>query len=266
MKFRFLGTSHGIAEKDRFTSSILIETGSKSYVIDAGAPIMKLLLEADVDFRSIGGIFITHSHCDHFLGLVEFINQIECFREFSGVKIKVRGPENFPFDNMRRFLFGDESEYGTSEFIPPKTGGSRKGKDGEGHRILFERYCEGVIHNDGIMKITAIKTEHCPDSHAFLIECEGKRVLITGDLRTDLSDMPSIAFSQHLDLVITEAAHPLWSEARITDIARNIRSPKIAITHVCPFRNTEESISVMKSALKDTHSVTVVSDGDIIEI
>ena len=266
MKFTFLGTSHGITEKDRFTSSILVESGGRSYLIDAGAPIMKLLREREVDLASLSGIFITHSHCDHFLGLVEFMNQIECFNEFSGIRINVFGPENFPFAPMRYFLFGDESEHGTDKFIPPKTGGSRKKDDGEGHRVRFTRYTEGTIFDDGAMKITAIKTEHCPDSHAFLLESEGKRALITGDLRVDLSDMPEIAFCERLDLLITEAAHPLWSEERIISRARSILAPKIVITHVCPFRNTEEHLSVAKERLSASHTVISVTDGDIIEI
>jgi len=39
MKITFLGTSHGYAEKNRFTSSTLIETAGHSYILDAGAPV-----------------------------------------------------------------------------------------------------------------------------------------------------------------------------------------------------------------------------------
>ena len=76
MKIRFLGTSHGIAEKNQFCSSALISIGDKHYVIDAGAPLMTLLKNHDVAYEDVQGIFITHTHSDHFMGLVEFTYQI----------------------------------------------------------------------------------------------------------------------------------------------------------------------------------------------
>ena len=38
MKISFLGTSHGITEKNQFCSSALVSTGGKHYLVDAGAP------------------------------------------------------------------------------------------------------------------------------------------------------------------------------------------------------------------------------------
>ena len=119
MKITFLGTSHGITEKDRFTSSTLISVAGKNYLVDAGAPIMKLLQEQDVGFDTLGGIFITHSHPDHYMGLVEFTHQIEAFARFKGIKVKITAPELFPFEEMQRFLFGEEG------FNIKKLGGSR---------------------------------------------------------------------------------------------------------------------------------------------
>ena len=43
MKITFLGTSHGVPAKDRFCSSIMLESGGSFYFIDAGAPVMDLL-------------------------------------------------------------------------------------------------------------------------------------------------------------------------------------------------------------------------------
>lgn len=262
MKIHFLGTSHGIAERDRFTSSIAVQVAERVYVIDAGAPIMRLLLGRDIAISEVAGIFITHSHCDHYLGLVEFMNQVECFREFEGVKIKVYAPELFPFKKMREFLFGEETE---GVFIPPKTGGSRRKDDGEGQRVGCEFYSSGEIFNDGNVRISAIKTMHMADSHAFLFEAEGKRVLFTGDLRPDLTDFPEIAFSEKLDLVVTEAAHPMINSEQTLSTFSKILADKLVITHVCPFRNTPEVFAEAKARL--THpSIIPVTDGDVIEL
>ena len=56
-------------------------------------------------------------------------------------------------------------------------------------------------------KVTAIPTQHCPDSHAFFVEAEGKAVLFTGDLKHPNVDFPKIAKEKPTEFVICEAAH-----------------------------------------------------------
>lgn len=72
MKITFLGTSHGVPEVNRFCTSVLLESGGKHYLIDAGAPISDLLIRNKVAFKDISAIFITHLHGDHVDGLVQF--------------------------------------------------------------------------------------------------------------------------------------------------------------------------------------------------
>ena len=62
MKITFLGTSHGITEKNQFCSSALISTGGKHYLVDAGAPVLTLLKNHDIPLTDVAGAFITHSH------------------------------------------------------------------------------------------------------------------------------------------------------------------------------------------------------------
>ena len=61
MKITFLGTSHGITEKNQFCSSALISTGGKHYLVDAGAPVLTLLKNHDIPLTDVAGVFITHS-------------------------------------------------------------------------------------------------------------------------------------------------------------------------------------------------------------
>ena len=62
MKITFVGTSHGIAEKDRYCSCTVVTVKGKHYVIDAGAPIYDLLQRYGFRFEDVAGIFITHTH------------------------------------------------------------------------------------------------------------------------------------------------------------------------------------------------------------
>jgi hypothetical protein len=63
---------------------------------------------------------------------------------------------------------------------------------------------EGVIFDDGKVKVTSFATKHCPNSHAYLIEAESKRVLCSGDLFAPDVDLPNV---DDLDAAILEAAH-----------------------------------------------------------
>ena len=80
MKITFLGTSHGYAEKGRFTSSALIESGGKYYILDAGAPIEYLLVNGEKDYDKIKAVFITHMHNDHVGSLSSIVEPMLRYR------------------------------------------------------------------------------------------------------------------------------------------------------------------------------------------
>ena len=65
----------------------------------------------------------------------------------------------------------------------------------------------GTAFADENLRLTAIPTQHCVNSYAFLIEAEGKRVLFTGDLKHPSADFPQAAFQTELDLIVCELAH-----------------------------------------------------------
>ena len=258
MKITFLGTSHGITEKDRFTSSTLISVAGKNYLIDAGAPIMKLLQEQDVGFDTLGGIFITHSHPDHYMGLIEFTHQIEAFARFKGIKVKITAPELFPFEQMQRFLFGEEG------FNIKKLGGSRDLSEGTEPRVSCEKYTAGKIFDDGTLKITAFKTKHFNDSHSLLVETEGKRILFSGDLRHDLIDFPFEATDPGVDLVIMEAAHSLFDSETAINAFKKINTKRMLVNHIYVVRNTPEMVATAAAAVD--YPITIANDNDVYEL
>jgi hypothetical protein len=74
-------------------------------------------------------------------------------------------------------------------------------------------YEEGVIFDDGVIKVTAIQNKHTDRAFSFYVEAEGKKVFFSGDLKIQESDagekpdLPAEEFDKGLDLAILELAH-----------------------------------------------------------
>jgi ribonuclease BN (tRNA processing enzyme) len=243
MKITFLGTSHGIAEANAFCSSAVVTVGNKHYVIDAGAPIMTLLQNHKMAFRDIQGIFITHSHRDHALGLVEFTLQLEGFQLFKGVRIPVYVPDTELYIKIAQFL------YNKNEMVD--------------HRLMYRAYQPGVIFDDGVVRITAIPTQHTACSRAFLVEAEGKKVLFTGDLKHDIPDYPAVATEQELDLIIMEGAHTRLNKPEVMETLKNSRAKAMIVQHRYDKYNTDEMVEELRRFVADKFTVTCARDNDV---
>ncbi|MBQ8357503.1 MAG: MBL fold metallo-hydrolase [Clostridia bacterium] len=244
MKITFLGTSHGIAEAHAFCSSAVVTVGDKHYVIDAGAPIMTLLQNHGISFWDIQGIFITHSHRDHTLGLVEFTLQVEGFKkQFAGVRIPVYVPDTALYLKIAKFLFNQD------EMV--------------NHRLMYRTYEPGVIFDDGTLRITAIVNQHTACSRSFLLEAEGKKVLFTGDLKHDIPDYPAVATEQDLDLIITEGAHTRLNKPEVMEILKSSRTRHMIIQHRYDKYNTDEMVDELRRFVADKMTLTCAHDNDV---
>ncbi len=250
MKITFLGTSHGIAEADRFCSSAVVTVGNSNYVIDAGAPISTLYTRYGFDFADLKGIFITHSHADHFAGLVEFTFQMTGFGRYKGLRIPIYVPDE-------RFC------HHLVEFVHLTEGGGDSKKNAELEYII---YPDGLIFDDGNVKITSVPVEHIPNAHAFIIEGEGKRICFSGDMKGDLRDYPKQIFQQDFDLVVTEGAHPTLNKPEVMEILSRSRTKAMYINHIYDKKNPPEVVAELAALVKDKFPVTVAHDGTVIEL
>ena len=80
MKLHFLGTGAG-GVLECYNTCFAIENNDEYLLVDGGGgnQIIKQLKLAKINLNSIHNIFITHSHCDHILGVVwvvRFISQL----------------------------------------------------------------------------------------------------------------------------------------------------------------------------------------------
>lgn len=194
MKITFLGTACGVPQSDRYCSATMVECGGRTYLIDAGAPVVELMRRQDKTPEQLSAVFITHVHGDHIDGLPALINIMNWYYKDADPTVFI------PEEGYIEPLFGWLSLLSCGEDIRPM-------------KILG--VSEGVIYNDGVLEVSAIRTRHIKDgkrpSYAYMLRslCEGdeKRVLFTGDLSHSCDDYPSVAFESDFDLIVCEAAH-----------------------------------------------------------
>ena len=211
MKVKFLGTSHGVPMPGRYYQSIMIETKNGAYIIDAGAPVMDILINDGYDLTKIKGVFVTHRHGDHLNGLNDLISLATWY--YTDMSYEVYLPDLISFIATKNY----------AEFLNPGN---------TPDRIKYNLVEEGEFFDNGDIKITAIKTEHLDSSYAFLSEGEGKKVFVTGDMHYTLKDFPNMLFETEVDLLITECAH--FDPEMLVEKLKNVKAKLGAIVHVFP--------------------------------
>lgn len=210
MKITFLGTSHGVPEPHRKCSCIMVEVGENIYFFDMGTPVVEEMRTRGKSMDAVKGVFITHMHGDHTDGLVQFIDLLTWYFKTPDPVVVLPYPEIETSINL--WLTGTQA--------------------GREKKINYQKTVEGVVYDDGALKVTAIATKHCPGSHAYVLEAEGKTVLFTGDLARPSEDFPYV--DQPLDLLICESAHfPTTDYLPVLD---KIEVKKVCVTHYSPKR------------------------------
>ena len=204
MQITFLGASHGVPEANRRCSCTLIETNGRYYFIDMGVNAIDALRTRGIEVEDVKGIFITHMHGDHTNGLISFVDLISWYFKTADPEICLPNLEGV--EAIRAWLKANHCEM---------------------RDLRFKKVTDGTIFDDGYLKVTAIPTQHCPDSHAFFVEAEGKAVLFTGDLKHPNVDFPKIAKEKPTEFIICEAErHAACGNAR--SAARQIRERRHA--------------------------------------
>lgn len=215
MKITFLGTSHGAPEKNRKCTSTLIETDNSRYLIDIGTNPIEYFANNGIAVNSVKAVFITHNHGDHTHGLMSYV-------DLCGWYYKKSNPKIFIPDNV------ESVKNAVSEWLG--LNGSKLDD-----RIEFYAVNEGVVFDDGTIRVTAFKTMHCKNSFSYLVQGEGKRILFTGDLSSKPeTDFPMSAFDGALDLCVCESAH--FEFTKLLPIFQGRDVKKLYFNHLYPPR------------------------------
>ncbi len=191
IKITTLGTSHGDPTRERFNVSTLVEIpGAGGFLVDAGTPVLALLIRKEFPLKDLRAVFITHLHEDHFGGLPDLLKyRVKRLAGEAPWTIGLTEPE--AMDTILAFTELAHRKIPRGQFI-------------------IRGLEPGVpIHFPGV-EITPLATDHFSNegldhpSCALVFSAQGKKILLTGDLSRDLHDFPR---GTEADLAFCELTH-----------------------------------------------------------
>jgi ribonuclease Z len=193
-----LGTGCPTPVMDRFGPSTLVEAAGSKFVIDAGRGALQRLTQVKVRWQDVDGVFLTHLHSDHIVGLPDLWLTGWLVSAGRNRALHVWGPTGTKkmIEHLRAAFEFDIRIRVEDDHAKP-----------DGVVIVAADIGEGVIYEKGGMKVTAFEVDHAPVKPAFgyRIDSGGRSVVLSGDTRFSEN---LIRHAQGVDLLIHEVVAP----------------------------------------------------------
>ena len=251
MQITTLGTSHGSPTCSRFSSSTLIETAGRAYLVDAGSPVHALLVRAGKSVDPLSAVFVTHMHEDHAGGLPGLCKHFVKERRDTRSRLRVFLPDQKacePLDAWCRALCFDWPN----------------------EAVSLEVTSEGEVYADDCITVTAERTRHMASangapSFAYAIRAEGQRVVFTGDLAADFTVFPALARDEACDLCVCEATH--YDLRAAVTVLKDSPISQLVLNHVHDPWHGQDGERKLLQIMRDLpYPVHIAHDGDVWDI
>lgn len=195
LKIVLLGTGVGPpVNLQQFGASTLVEAGSVRLLFDCGRGTTIRLAQAGIPTGSIHRVFLTHLHSDHVVQLPDLL-LTGWVGGGRSVPLEVWGPQGtremmdhlqqaFAFDiRMRR----DVDEKASADGI----------------KVLSHDVEQGIVFDQGGVKVTAFLVDHSPVKPAFgyRVDYRGHSAVLSGDTRVSEN---LVRFAQGTDVLVHE--------------------------------------------------------------
>jgi ribonuclease Z len=171
-----LGTGYPRPDPEHAGPSTVVIAGDAWFVIDAGRGATLRLAATDLKYANMRAVFLTHLHSDHTAGLPDLFNTSWQFGRKT-VPLQLYGPPGTKkLAGAMLEFFADDIHYRRDLLEKHPAAGAT---------IRTHIVREGVVYEDGGVKVTAFAVDHRPVPHAFgyRFESGGQVVVISGDTR-----------------------------------------------------------------------------------
>ena len=258
MRIVILGAGSIIPTKDRFGSSILLETSLGGILLDIGPGTIEKLRRIRLNLEMINKILITHFHIDHVSDLLPFLKMRALTRKTYGKfkdVIDIYGPKglnDFIEDLLvkNRFL----SYLMNLDIL---------------RDVRLHECWEGIVATDERLEIRSVPVEHF-NGVAYRIRVDGIDLVYSGDT---VPEERLIRLAENVDVLIHECSYPSGqklgkhtSDEELIEIVSRIR-PRITIAvHLYP--EMEGRVQSLRESLRRASGglAYVPSDLDVIEV
>jgi ribonuclease Z len=192
-KVTLLGTGNPRPVMSRFGPSILVEAGNEKLIFDCGRGAAQRLYQLNIPFSSITGLFLTHLHSDHTVGIPDL--WLTGWVMGRDTPLRVWGPKG-----TKAMMHHLEEAYSFDIHI-------RRDVDtrlpGAGAQVIAKDIQEGVVYESGGVKVTAFLVDHgeIKPAYGYRVDFGGHSVTMSGDTR------PSdnlVKYAQGTDVLIHE--------------------------------------------------------------
>ncbi len=199
LRVTLLGTGTPTPRLSSFSAATLVEAGPEKLVFDLGRGATIRLFQKKIPIGAITAHFITHMHSDHFVGLPDMWLTGWIGTPYGSRKtpMVIFGPKGTVAmtENLTK-AFSEDIRIRIDDEDYPPAGVAFAAKDIE----------PGLVYEKNGVKVSAIEVNHgekIRPSFGYVIEYDGKKVVLSGDTKPD--DRVAKA-AEGADLLIHEVA------------------------------------------------------------
>jgi ribonuclease Z len=190
IRVHLIGTGGPELTPTRLGISTLIEANDQTLTFDVGRGALQNIYLSRIDPRNVTKIFLTHLHSDHIEALPS-IWVTPWFMFGRKANIEVWGPEGTrQMVEGMRMMYGHDVEHRANPIF------KREYLD-----ITVHELTEGVVYDQGGVKVTAFPVEHDDGNPAFgyRVDAAGRSVVLSGD--TTYSENV-VKYGMNTDLIV----------------------------------------------------------------
>jgi ribonuclease BN (tRNA processing enzyme) len=170
-----LGTGNPIPDPDAAGPATAIVVGSRVFLFDAGAGVMRRVRAAKLPISGPTALFVTHLHSDHTLGYPDVIFTTWVFGRT--MPLQVFGPHGLQ-------AMTDHIIAAWKEDIDIRTNGLEH-RTPNGYAVHVHEISPGVAYDSAGVKITAIPVQHgsWKEAYGYRVDTPDRSIVLSGDTR-----------------------------------------------------------------------------------